>query len=96
MSIHKIGSDLIRPFPSKGTGPAERKTDGESNGSPARRSHTDQVGFSPEGLAMAELAQSDRLETIQARIANGFYDDPQVADEVAHRLMQSGDLDILS
>lgn len=96
MSIHKIGSDLIRPLPSKETGPAERKADGESKGSPARKSRTDQVGFSPEGLALAELAQSDRLETIQARIANGFYDDAQVAGEVARRLIASGDLDILS
>ena len=95
MSIHKIGSDLVRPLPSKETSQAERKAEGESNGSPARKARTDHVGFSAEGLAMAELAQSDRLSTVQARITNGFYDDPQVADEVARRLLLSGDLDRL-
>ena len=95
MSIHKIGSDLVRPIPSKSTEQAERKTDGESSGSPARKARGDQVGFSAEGLAMAELAHSDRLATIEARIANGFYDDPQIADEVARRLIASGDLDNL-
>jgi hypothetical protein len=94
MSIHKIGSDLVRPLPSKETGPAERKAEGEANGS-ARKARADHVGFSAEGLAMAELAHSDRLATVEARIANGFYDDPQVADEVARRLLQSGDLDRL-
>ena len=95
MSIHKIGSDLVRPLPSKGTSPAERKAEGESSGKPVPRGRTDQVGFSAEGLALAELAQNDRLATIEARVENGFYDDPQIADEVARRLIASGDLDSL-
>lgn len=92
MSIHKIGSDLVRPLPARRPGDLEAKPEGKPGHAPAARARSDQVGFSAEGLAMAEFAQSDRLATIEARIANGFYDDPQVADEVARRIMASGDL----
>jgi len=39
---------------------------------------------------------SDRISEIEARIANGFYDDPSVARVVAGRILASGDLESLS
>jgi hypothetical protein len=53
----------------------------------------------PEGPAgpdrgAAPLKQLD-TEELRRRIAGGFYDDPQVAEMVALRLLESGDLDPL-
>jgi len=92
MSIHKIGSDLVRPLPARRAGDAEAKPEAKPGQGQAPKGRSDQVGFSAEGLAMAEFSQSERLATIEARIANGFYDDPQIADEVARRIIASGDL----
>ena len=99
MSIHKIGSDLIRPFGPKRSEAAERKADGESQDS-KRAERVDQVGFSAEGLALAGLVQNvetdvsaERISNIEARIANGFYEEPEIAEEVARRVLDSGELD---
>lgn len=102
MTIQKIGSDIIASLAPKGSRTGGTKADGEEGHSP-RASRTDQVGFSAEGMALAERSLSvddgmtpARLEQIQTRIADGFYDSPEVADEVARRLIESGDLDQLS
>ena len=96
MSIHKIGSDLVRPPGPKGSGPASRKPGSENPEQPTRRMRSDQVGFSAEGLALAELAKSAEhqasIEEIRARVSSGYYNDPAVADQVAERLLDSGDL----
>lgn len=99
MSIHKIGSDLVRPSPVKAGGPHGRKADRDAAAAQGKPERTDQVGFSAEGLALAEKARlaagelsGERLESLRQRIAGGFYDDPAVAEEVALRLLDSGDL----
>jgi anti-sigma28 factor (negative regulator of flagellin synthesis) len=101
MTIHKIGSDMIRPSPLRDAVSRERKAGHESTERAQQRA--DSVGFSEEGLALAEQARSlehslspERLEQIESRIASGYYDDPSVAYEVARRLLASGDLDSLT
>ena len=101
MTIHKIGSDIIAPLVPKGSKPAGPKADGQE-GRASKAPRTDQVGFSAEGLALAERTLSveeglspERLGEIQSRIADGFYDSPEVAGEVARRLVDSGDFDQL-
>lgn len=99
MSIHKIGSDLVRPLPERESGAHGRKSGRDVIASSARTERGDQVGFSAEGLALADKAgaaegslPSERFEAIRQRIAHGAYDDPAVAEEVARRLLASGDL----
>ena len=48
---------------------------------------------------MAERARSieqslspERLQQIESRITSGYYDDPEVAGEVARKMLASGDL----
>lgn len=60
----------------------------------------DQVEISGEGRVLARLAEmadelgldAHALRTIQQRLAGGFYERPEVLDEVAVRLLTSGDL----
>lgn len=101
MSIHKIGSDLVRPLPRSDVGAGGGKGSAQGAGSRQRPERADRVGFSEEGLALAAQARGEadeaagqRLETIRQRIAGGFYDDPAVAEEVARRLLASWDLDV--
>ena len=70
------------------TAPAER-TD-------ARR---DQVDISDEARALAAQAGADavpvtqaKLAEIQARLDSGFYDQPDVAKDIARRILEAGDL----
>lgn len=69
-----------------------------------RAERTDRIEISAEGRAqaLAEARQNalpaarggDRLDEIRARIAAGTYDTPEVAEEVAKKLLSSGDLGI--
>lgn len=103
MSIHKIGSDLVRPLPQREGGLSPRKASAAGTPSQGRPERSDRVGFSEEGLALAardhlgadELA-AQRLETVRERIAGGFYENPAVAEEVARRILASGELDVRS
>ena len=73
MSVQKIGPELIRPFPPKGT-PSVAVT-------PAARA-----------LSLVLALPAARLAAVQSRVAAGFYDGAEVAEEVARRLLASGDL----
>jgi hypothetical protein len=89
MSVNKIGMDPVQPY---GTGRPASAADAEGKPTqraqrPAGRTRTDQVGLSAEGLSMAA-----RLAEVEARVAQDYYADPTVADEVARRLLASGDL----
>lgn len=58
---------------------------------------TDTVELSEEGQALASHAgleglSTERLEEISRRIDDGTYDTEEVAEEVARRLLKSGDL----
>lgn len=63
------------------------------------QSRSDRVELSEEGQAMASQAaheglSPERLEEIARRIDDGTYDSEEVAEEVARRLLNSGDLEI--
>lgn len=102
MSIHKIGSDLIRPHGARGVRDAasEERSPGarENAANPNQRSErSDRVQISAEGRELAArildgAASETRLEDIRARIERGYYDDPVVVEETARRILESGDL----
>lgn len=103
MSIHKIGSDLVRPLPQREGRLAGNKVSAEGPSPRGRPERADRFGFSEEGLALAtqghlgtEEFSSLRLDAIRERIAGGFYDDPAVAEEVARRILASGEMDLHS
>jgi len=98
MTIHKIGSDLVRPFGLKGRGIPVGPLPSESDES-ERNERADRVDISPEGRELAARlldegreAAETRLRDIRARIDSGVYDDPSMAEEVARRLVDSGEL----
>ena len=95
MSIHKIGSDLVRPTGPKGPTRASASShdDGVEEGRIVPR--TDRVEISSEGRVLAALQVEGGRATeaeIQDRIGSGFYDRPEVAEEVARRISEAGDL----
>lgn len=103
MSIQRIGSDLVRPLDPVGARSTDRKKDtkdtGDASARSGRRDRTDRVGLSPEGLALAAKAQDtetnltpERIADIKAKIADGFYNKPEVAGDVARRVLASGDV----
>ena len=99
MSIRNIGSDLIRSFGPKGLKGVERSTEGEASDETRRVDRSDRVELSHEGRALAaklggqkEVFDAGRAAEIRARIDSGVYNDPSVAEQVARRLMASGDL----
>ena len=95
MSIHKIGSDLIRsPGPK---GPTRASASSHNNGVEEGRHlpRTDRVEISSEGRVLASLQIDSGRPTeaeIRNRISSGFYDQPEVAEEVARRIYEGGDL----
>lgn len=94
--------------PLKGTGTqrtgAVRGADAKvaGPGPVVRAERADRIEISAEGRAqaLAEARQnalpapkgSDRLDEIRARVAAGTYDTAEVAEEVARKLLSSGDL----
>ncbi len=101
MSIHHIGSDLVRPFGRRGIESPEAAGEGSEHDARAPAERADRVELSSEGRALAaRLAESQndegltagRAAEIRARIDAGVYDDASVAREVARRILASGDL----
>ncbi len=101
MTIHRIGSDLVRPVTPAEVSGADGATEDESpNTLSSRGEQKDSVQLSRQGLARAaELSEeagsgtaTQRGAEIRIRIATAFYDEPTVALEVARRLSDSGDL----
>jgi len=87
MTINEIGRGLVRSF---GTRDAS-ETDRDGAEEPSGRGRADSVGLSTKGLALAARARQ-----IEARMESGVYDDPALAEEVARRLLDSGDLDLIT
>ena len=101
MTIHRMGSDLVRPVPPAELSGAEGAPEDElPNTSSSGGRRRDSVELSKRGLARAaELTEEAEIGTaaqrgaeIRIRIAAAFYDEPSVALEVARRLNDSGDL----
>ena len=98
MTIINIGSDIVRHEGSKPTQAAERDDDQQRAVQDiARVERADRIDISVEGRALAAAnaagASPERLEQIRERLASGYYDASQVADEVARGLLASGDLE---
>jgi len=99
MSIHRIGSDLIRPPKAKlGAEDSRASTKSARSDGAAGPDRGDRVEISDAGRALAakiadaEKAAEARLEIIRDRLAEGLYHEPSVAENVAQRLVESGDL----
>ncbi len=101
MTIHRIGSGLVRPVTPVEVSGADGATEDESPSTlSSKGERKDSVQLSKQGLARAaELAEetgsgtaAQRGTEIRMRIATAFYDEPTVALEVARRLSDSGDL----
>ncbi|TVP45406.1 MAG: flagellar biosynthesis anti-sigma factor FlgM [Gemmatimonadales bacterium] len=103
MSMQPISGDILkgvgarRTEESRGAGPRVPLT------SPVQRAErADRVEISQEGRAQAMKAArgeggvsplgSERLDNIRARIDDGTYDQPEVLEQVARKLLSSGDL----
>ncbi len=100
MSIHKIGSDLVRPPRSndlqRGSASSKKKAGSEEL---VRVARADRIEISAEGRELAAEAAENgssvaesRNEAISSRVESGFYNDPAVVEKVADRLLASGDL----
>ena len=95
MSIHKIGSDLVRPTGPKSPTRISASSDDGGAEEGSRPARADRVEISSEGRALAALQVDSARPTqaeIQIRIGSGFYHQPEVAEEVARRIAESGDL----
>lgn len=89
MNIKNIGSGFIRPPGTRDAESVDRDGKGEEGESTGRADRSDRVGLSAAGVALAAKASE-----IEARIEGGVYDDPAMAEEVARRILSSGDLDL--
>ena len=75
---------------------SDREKTGQAEKQSAR---ADQVDISDEARALAEQNDVDgipgtqaRLAEVQDRLDSGYYDRPEVIDEIAGRILDSGDL----
>lgn len=102
MSIYELGPSLFGP---NGPGRVREKEDSakkEAASESSQEARGDRVEISNEGRALSSQAgiseatistlTAERLEEIQQRIDSGTYDTPDMAEEVARRLLISGDL----
>ena len=95
MSINRIGSDLVRPPGPNGPTRASDSSNDDGVGEGRKVPRTDRVEISPEGRVLSALAVDSGRPTeaeLHNRIVSGFYDQPEVAEEVARRILEGGDL----
>lgn len=102
MSIGIVGPDPLR----SGDAGLARRADEPEAVKPLKDVAPDQaadrVEISAQGRAMAELAEEAerlgmdprKLALIKQRLVEGVYHNPTLADEVAARILKSGDLDL--
>ncbi|MDP2497329.1 MAG: flagellar biosynthesis anti-sigma factor FlgM [Candidatus Palauibacterales bacterium] len=102
MNIGNIG-----PLESLGSRMAERLRElagsdsGDSGDGTSRVQEPDQVDLSDAGRALADRARTgegeelteERAAEIRERIDDGVYDSPEVVEETARQLLESGDLE---
>ena len=101
MVIHRIGPGLVRAIAPAQLNGADGGTEDESHNTlSSKGERKDSVELSKQGLARAAAlsgnngndAVAKRGAEIRSRIESAFYDEPDVALEVAQRLNDSGDL----
>lgn len=74
---------------------------GDSGDGTSRVQGSDEVDLSDAGRALADQARAEqgqeltpeRAEEIRQRVADGVYDSPEVIQETARQLLESGDLE---
>ena len=99
MSIQKIASGLVRPLAPRAVDRDERGTERREDSGEARPARSDEIEISAEGRELAAQASASetpgsesRIDEIRARIERGHYDEPGIAEAVAHRMLESGDI----
>ena len=90
MSIHEIGSDLVRALGPKDAREPDSSKRRRDAGEPQPAARSDSVEISAAGRELA--AGAARMDEIHDRIDIGYYDLPAQAEELARRLIASGDL----
>ncbi|MBV9774881.1 MAG: flagellar biosynthesis anti-sigma factor FlgM [Gemmatimonadetes bacterium] len=73
---------------------------GSESAPAAQAGRTDRIELSPEARALAarldepgaEELTPERIAQLRQRIQDGVYDSPELADAVAQRILESGDL----
>lgn len=103
MRIDGAGPDSTRPAGSRSVDKASHdKTKGQKSEASSRAS-ADRIEISDAGRAAAaklsgsgtadgETLSVERVEQIRGRIDAGLYDSPEVQQEVARRILDTGDL----
>ncbi|MDH5588715.1 MAG: hypothetical protein OEZ65_01345 [Gemmatimonadota bacterium] len=95
MSIYHIsGSGAMRslsPKKAPGNGELDQQEAGDVS---SHRARTDSIEISSEGQALAaqNAEASERLQEVLGRIREGAYDSPEMAEQVARSILESGDL----
>jgi hypothetical protein len=104
MSIQPISGDGAASAADPNRAEAQERPGGSASPTVGKRvARSDQVEISSEGRLLAELAEladeigldAGTLRTIQQRLAGGFYQRSDTLDEVAMKLLSSGDLGAL-
>jgi len=99
---HILPSEIRANELKRSNGTGQNRAKGTSQEA-APEARSDRVEISQEGLTLSakandetEGAQSlskDVLEEVHRRIEDGTYDSPEVAEEVARQILNSGDLE---
>ena len=101
MKINGNPYDLPRPLgPSTGPAgvPGRKESQPDATSAPARPSRSDSVEISSAGRALAGTETTDgtltpeRLAELRRRVLEGAYDSTEMADQVARRLLDRGDV----
>lgn len=103
MRIDGVGPDSTRPTGSRSVDKASQDEPKGKKSSASSKVSADRVEISDAGRAAAaklggagameaEDLTVERVEAIRARIDAGVYDAPEVQQEVARRILDSGDL----
>ena len=100
---HVLPSQVRASGVQRPKGEENTKAKGES-GDAVSEGRSDRVEISPEGRVLSSQSQTsveegtgltqERLAEIHQRMEDGTYDSPEVAEEVARQLLNSGDLEI--
>lgn len=99
MSIHKVGSGLLRSLAPRVVNGEERGAAPRDEPGDARSARSDEVQISAQGRELAAQASASgaslsqaRIDEIRDRIERGHYDEPAVAETVARRMLERGDI----
>lgn len=94
MTIDRIGYGSLGPRGTEGPAEAERPGGRDASGaSRTTRERTDSVQISSEAREMAAGGLTpERIEELREKIRDGAYDRPNVAEDVARRILASGDV----